>query len=134
MDRNPDKAPIAEIGEANFEAEALRSKQPALVMFYAPWSQPCQILGPVLNEVATACAESVKVGKVNADDNPDLSLWYEIQSIPTLLYFLDGSLRTKIVGTATKEAILSKVQLVFHGGHSVSTAADANKEKEHRNL
>jgi thioredoxin 1 len=52
----------------------------------------------------------VKIVKVNADDNPDLSLWYEVQSIPTLLYFVDGSIRAKVVGTASKEAILAKLE------------------------
>jgi len=110
MDMNPDKAPTVEVGEANFEPEVLRSKSPVLVAFFAPWSRPCHILDSVLDEVATTCAGSVKVVKVNTDDNPDLSMWYEIQSIPTLLFFVDGSLRAKVVGTASKEAILSKLK------------------------
>jgi thioredoxin-like negative regulator of GroEL len=64
-------------------------------------------LDSALDEVATACAGSVKVAWVNADDHPDLSMWYGIQSIPTLLYFVDGRLRARVVGTASKAAILS---------------------------
>jgi thioredoxin len=115
--------------EANFEAEVLKSKQPALVAFLAPWSRPCHILDAVLEEVAAACAGGVKVVKVNADDNPDLSLWYEIQSIPTLLYFVDGSLRAKVVGTASKDAILSKMHTVCHGANASSFVPNANKNK-----
>ncbi len=109
---NPEQERVtpAEVGEADFEAEVLKAKQPVLVAFLTHWSHPCQILGSVLEEVATACSGSVKVVKVNADDNPDLSLWYEVQSIPTLLYFTDGKPRTRIVGTASKEAILAKLQ------------------------
>jgi len=103
MKTNPDSRPIIEIGEANFESEVLRWKQPVLVAFSAAWSRPCQILDSVLEEVAVACAGREKVVRINADNNPDLSLVWKIQSIPTLLYFIDGSLRARIVGTASKE-------------------------------
>lgn len=99
-----------EIGEADFQSQVLRSKQPVLVEFWAPWSRPCQILESVLNEIATTCGGRMKIVKVNADDNPDLSLVYEVQSIPMLLYFVDGSIRAKVVGTASKEAILAKLE------------------------
>jgi thioredoxin 1 len=134
MNANQDKALIVEIGDANFEPEVLKSKQPVLVAFWAPWSRPCHILDSVLNEVATACAGSMRVVKVNADDNPDLGMWYEIQSIPTLLYFVDGTLCARVVGTASKEAILSKLHPVFHNGDSTSLTPNANKESEHGNL
>jgi len=134
MNLNPVKAPAGEVGEASFESEVLRSKQPVVVAFWAPWSRPCQILEAALDEVTTACAGSVKVVKVNADDNPDLSLWYDIQSIPTLLYFTDGSLRAKMVGTASKEAILAKFQPPLHGVVATSFTSDANQANEHRDL
>lgn len=114
MNANPNPAPTVEVGEANFDSEVLKSKQTVLVAFQAPWSRPCQILDSALDEVATACAGGVKVVKVNADENPDLSLWYEIQSIPTLLYFVGGRPCAKIVGTASKEAILAKLPTLGH--------------------
>jgi len=120
VNTNPHKASTVEVGEANFEAEVLRSKQPVLVAFGAPWSQPCQIINSVLDEVAAACAGSVKVVRVNADDTPDLGVLYEIQSIPTLLYFVDGSIRARVVGTASKEAILTKLAIIRPDGESAS--------------
>jgi len=119
MNSNEPKAPTADIGEVNFEAEVLRSKLPVLVAFLALWSRPCHVLDAALEEVASAGAGRFKVVKINADDNPDLSLLYDIQSIPTLLYFVAGNLRARLVGTASKEAILSKLQTVC-GGHSQS--------------
>ncbi len=98
------------IAAADFKAEVLESNQPVLVEFWAPWSRPCQILDSVLRELASACAGKVKVVKVNADDSLDLSLWYDIQSVPTLLYFVRGNPGLRIVGTATKEAILAKLE------------------------
>jgi thioredoxin 1 len=110
-----------EVGGDDFQAKVLGSKQPVLVVFWAPWSRPCQVLGSVLDDVAIACGGTATVVKVNADDNPDLSLWYDIQSIPTVLYFVSGGLRAKLVGTASKEAILAKLQRVLEGGESTSS-------------
>lgn len=95
------------ITEATFEAEVLKSAQPVLVVFGATWSRPCQVLDPILQELARDWAGKVKVVKVNADDSLDLSLWHEIQSVPTLIYFVEGKPRLRIVGTASKEAILN---------------------------
>lgn len=120
MNSNQDKLPGIEASQANFESEVLRSEQPVLVAFGAPWSRPCHIIDSVLDEVITACAGSVKLLRVNADDNPDLSLRYDVQSIPTLLYFTAGHLRAKLVGTASKEAIISKLQAVSQGGDAQS--------------
>jgi thioredoxin 1 len=112
---------VMEVTEAGFRGEVLNSNQPVLVAFSASWSRPCHVIDQVLGEVASACAGRVKVVRINADDNPDLSLWYEIQSIPTLLYFVEGKLRDKIVGTASKEAILSKLESVCGGDFKSST-------------
>jgi len=115
---NADNTQILEAGEATFYSEVLQSKRPVLVAFLAPWSQPCRILRPVLDEVVAACAGNVKVTWVNADDNPNLSLWYGIQSIPTLLYFVDARPRARVVGTVSKEAILAQLQTVSQAGDS----------------
>ncbi len=97
----------------NFQAEVLESKQPVLVDFWAPWSRPCQVMDSVLHELANAWVGNVKVVKVNADDSLDLSLLYEIQSVPTLVYFVRGNPCLRIIGTASKEAILAKIQPFF---------------------
>ena len=110
MDLSQANGKIIEAGEVNFESEVLQSKPPVLVAFLAPWSRPCQMFRAVLEEVATAFAGTVRVVQVNADDNPDLGVWYEIQSIPTLLYFADGEVKDKTVGVVGKRAILSKLE------------------------
>lgn len=98
------------IPAADFRAEVLESKQPVLVEFWTSWSRPCQVFDSVLQEVARDWAGKIKVVKVNADDSLDLSLSYEIRSIPTLIYFISGRPCVRIVGTATKEAILERLQ------------------------
>ena len=101
--------PIQEINGTDFGKEVLNSNQPVLVNFWAAWSRPCRILGSVLEEISAECNSGVKLLKVNADDNPDLGLWYGINSIPTLLFFTGGNVVARIVGTASKEAILAKL-------------------------
>src|SRR5882724_11681803 len=126
--------PILEINEPDFEEEVLKRKQPILVAFSAAWSRPCQILDSVLVEVAAACAGRVKVVKINADNNPDLSLVLGIQSIPTLLYFADGRLCAKIERTDSKEAILSKIRSPSHGGDAKTLNPRASKEYDHHDV
>jgi thioredoxin 1 len=109
------KTRIAEIDEGDFGSEVLGSKRPVMVLFMAPWSQPCRIIKSVLEEVALACGESAKVVKINADDFPILGARYGIHSIPTLLCFVNGEVRFEIVGTASKKAILSALEPFFHG-------------------
>lgn len=107
------KPALPVIPAVNFKTEVLESKQPVLVAFWAPWSRACQVLDAVLPEVTGALGKKVKVVKVNADDSLDLSLWYDIHSVPTLLYFVEGNARLRIVGTASREAILAKLEPFF---------------------
>jgi thioredoxin 1 len=64
-----------------------------------------------VDEIALTCTEKVKVVKINVDDHPALGVWYDIQFIPTLLCFVNGKVCGRIVGTASKEAILSQLKL-----------------------
>jgi thioredoxin 1 len=134
---NADNSQNIEIGETNFEAEVLRSKQPVAVLFTAPWSKACGVILPIVEEVAKACAGKLKVLRVNVDDHLDLGVWYDIQYIPTLLYFVNGEVCVRLVGTASKEAIISKIEPFLH---SVTikrpldkhTSAPKDKHEPHR--
>ena len=103
--------------------EVLESEQPVLVEFWTRWSQPCHVFEPVLQELARDWAGKIKIVQINADDSLDLSLCYEIQSIPTLIYFVKGRPCVRIVGTASKEAILEKLQ-AFSGDRFDSRKGD----------
>ena len=101
---------IIELSETNFETEVLKSGQPVLVDFWAEWCGPCKMIAPVLEEIATERAGRVKVAKVNVDKNPNLTAQYQVQSIPTLLYFADGVARDRVIGAAGKKAIVSRLE------------------------
>ena len=102
-----------EINEANFETEVLKSNQPVLADFWAEWCGPCKMLSPVLDEIATEQAGRVKIAKVNLDENPNLALRYNVQAIPTLLYFAGGEVRQQSLGMASKKAILDRIGELF---------------------
>lgn len=118
MNARQNKSVVAEIDEKTFQSEVLSAKQFVLVVFLASWSHPCQILAPVVEAVATASSGCLHVFKVNVDNEVDLGMNYEIQSVPTLLGFLDGKECLRIIGTATKEAILSKLMPFLPSGEA----------------
>lgn len=91
----------------NFEEEVLKSEKPVLVDFYADWCGPCQMMGPIIEELATELEGKAKVGKINVDENPDIAVEYNVMSIPTLIIFKKGKEEKRLVGLRDKEEILS---------------------------
>jgi thioredoxin 1 len=89
--------------DSNFDELVLKSSAPVLVDFWAPWCGPCKRLGPTVDALATDYAGRLTVGKLNVDDNPDVSFKFQIRGIPTLLVFKAGEVVESIVGLASKD-------------------------------
>ena len=89
---------MIEFTDANFQAEALDSEVPVLVDFWAEWCQPCRMLAPTIEQVATKYDGRVKVGKLDVDGNRETALRYSIQSIPTVVLLKNGEVVNKFVG------------------------------------
>lgn len=93
------------ITSKNFEQEVKNSTTPVLLDFWASWCPPCQMLGPVLAEVAKEYAGKVKVGKVNVDEERDLADKFDVSSIPLLVVVKDGKVVKQAVGYHSKEQL-----------------------------
>lgn len=91
------------ITTANFEEEVLKSDIPVLVDFWATWCGPCQMLSPIIAEIAEEFAGKIKVGKVNTDEEGPLASKFGIMSIPTVMFFRDGEVVETLVGFRPKE-------------------------------
>lgn len=94
----------------NFEAEVLDSKIPVLVDFWATWCGPCMMLAPTIEEIAHEMEGSVKVCKVNVDEERELASMFGIMSIPTVMVFKAGEVAATTVGVQSKEKLLDMVK------------------------
>jgi thioredoxin 1 len=99
--------------DRNFEPEILKSDLPAMVDFWAPWWGPCQIIAPLIEELAKECSGRVKVAKMNVDDNPATPSRYGIRGIPTVMFFKDGQVFDQIVGAVSKPRVEEMIKKVL---------------------
>ncbi|MCX5842983.1 MAG: thioredoxin [Deltaproteobacteria bacterium] len=96
---------LIHLTDTNFDEEVLKSDKPVLVDFWAPWCGPCRNIGPVVEELAAAYRDRVKVAKINIDENPKTATVYGVMSIPTLVLFKGGSIMEKLVGLVPKNRL-----------------------------
>ncbi len=106
---------LHEFTDTNFDEEVLKSSDPVLVDFWAPWCGPCRMLMPTIEELSTEYAGKVKIGKVNTDENQGIAANYGITSIPTVMLFKDGEIVDKVVGAPGKDHFVTMLDTATVG-------------------
>lgn len=101
------------ISKDNFNKEVLNSDIPVLLDFWAEWCGPCKMIGPIVEDLAQEYEDKVTIGKLDVDENNEITTRYGIRNIPTLLFFKDGQLIDKQVGAAQKSALAQKIQMLL---------------------
>ena len=98
---------VKSIKEDAFEEEVVKSELPVLIDFWAEWCGPCKEVSPILEENSTEMSDSIKIVKVNIDENPNIPSQYGVQSIPTLIIFKKGEVVATKIGMSSKNELLS---------------------------
>ena len=101
---------VIKLENANFENEVLNNQGKVLVDFYADWCGPCKMMSPVIDKISEQLNGSVKVGKVNIDENQELAIKYQVMSIPTIMIFTNGIPVKTFIGVTDEQEILNELK------------------------
>jgi len=104
---------MLDITDQTFEEEVLKSDTPVLVDFWAEWCAPCRIIGPVVDELAENYKGKLKVGKINVDDSSGVASKFGVMSIPTLMFFKNGSPVKTMIGAQGKESLKREIEQII---------------------
>lgn len=102
------------VTDQNFDAEVIKSDKPVLIDFWAVWCGPCQVQGPIVDEVAKQMSGKAKIGKLNVDENPNITQKYGVMSIPTLMVFKNGTVVKQFIGVQSKETLLGELNKLIN--------------------
>ncbi len=97
------------VTDSNFDSEVLKAELPVLVDFWAVWCGPCQVVGPIVEELAHEFEGKVKVGKMDVDQNPQVASQFGIMSIPTIMIFKGGNVVKQFIGVQSKETLKAEL-------------------------
>lgn len=100
---------IQDVSDSSFQAEVIEHEKPVLVDFWAPWCGPCRVIAPSLEEIAEE-NDSLRIVKLNVDENQATAARYDVMSIPTLILFKDGDVAKKIIGALPKSRLVKEIE------------------------
>lgn len=101
---------IIEVSDASFDQDVLKSEQPFLIDFWAPWCGPCKAIAPIVESLSAEFNGKLRVGKMNIDNNGATPSRYGVRGIPTLLLFKGGQVKEQVVGYKSKEELTDIVK------------------------
>jgi thioredoxin 1 len=101
---------VSEVDDQAFEERILKADKPVLVDFWADWCVPCHMVSPAVEEIGRDKSQVMQVAKMNVDDNPDTARRYGVMSIPTLILFVQGEERARVIGAKPKDTILREIE------------------------
>ncbi len=102
-----------EITDANFADLVQKSDKPVMIDFWAEWCGPCRMVGPIVEEMSTEYGDKALIGKVNVDENPDVSAKFGIRNIPTIIFVKGGQMVDKSVGAVPKNVLTEKMDALL---------------------
>jgi thioredoxin 1 len=105
---------VLEVNDRSFENEVIKSDQPVVVDFWAPWCGPCRMLAPVTEKLADSYSGKVKFCKLNVDENPAVSRKYRVMSIPTLIFFKGGEQKDSSLGAVPEMVLKPKIEALIN--------------------
>jgi thioredoxin 1 len=118
---------LIHVNDEEFKEKVLESQLPVVVDFWAPWCGPCRMIAPVLEEIAVENEGEILIAKVNTDENPQWTMEFGVQGIPTLLFIADGEVQDHQVGAGPAPALKSRVaEFLKNSGITVPIAGDGN--------
>ena len=100
---------VAQVSDASFEGDILKSEVPVLVDFWAPWCGPCRSVAPIVDDLANEYAGKLKVAKINVDESTEVAMRYQITSIPTFILFKDGQVADRALGALPKSEFIKLI-------------------------
>ena len=100
---------VSAVTKDSWDAEVLQEKGMVLVDFWAVWCGPCQVQGPIVEEVAKTLSGKAKIGKFNVDENPQMTMKYGVMSIPTIMIFKGGTVVKQFIGVQSKDVLLGEL-------------------------
>ena len=98
------------VTDDTFQKEVLDSKGLTLIDFWAPWCGPCHMLTPIIDEISEEMGDKVKIGKMNVDENQQISMTYQVMSIPTVMLFKDGEPLQSFIGVQPKQVYMEAIE------------------------